>query len=183
MIRYLVFYFVSAIVLFLCLYLTNYYGSCSDDSDVADSGRKIDMVREAELVSYFCLSKRPPVIGEVSIPRAWESALHASIKVCDNTSEAGSSLPEASDKVEGLSTLNAGESIYAETEKERILVYRPKQSPEWFLVITKPLDTLKDALATSSHCGKTSMLLGSLFGALVLTLLARFTIGRVVTKS
>ena len=136
------------------------------------------MMREAELVSYFCLSKRPPVIGKVSIPRAWESALHASIQVFDNTGEVGSSFPELGDRADEFAKLTEGEGIYVESDEKGILAFRPKQSPEWFVVLAKPLDELEaiENAASGSSCKMGSIFLMSLLGALVVTLLARLTL-------
>lgn len=183
MIRYLVFFIVSTLILVLCSYLTIYCSSCSSDTEIDNAARKYDMVREAELVSHFCFSKKPPIIGQVSIPRAWETALNASIQVFDNSSETTSSFSELGERQERIGKLAAGESVYAESDKDRILVFRPKQSPDWYIVLSKPLSTLKESAATTSCIGAGGILIYSILGSLVLTVLARFIFGRTAAQA
>ena len=185
MIRYLIFYIASAFILCACLYWIYNCDACSDSPEAANSARKLELVRQAELVDYFCLSKRPPAIGQVTIPRAWEKVLNASINIFDNVGEACGSCSELSDRTAELAALTSGEGVYAQSEEDEILVYRPKQSPEWFLVISKPLSALK-AAENASPCSKgqtASIVILSLVGALVLTLLARFTVGGLPAKN
>jgi hypothetical protein len=185
MIRYLIFYIASALVILASFYSINLYNSCLSDADAQNPAFKADMTRDAELVDYFCLSKRPPVSGDAVIPSAWEKALHASIKIADNAGEACGSYPELSGRSDEISNLSAGEALYASTEKSHLLVYRPQKFTDWFLVISKPLGSMKTVngldASSSVNCGGRIFL--SLLGALILTLFAKFTIGKLSAQN
>jgi hypothetical protein len=179
MFRYFQFFIGCAIVLGACVYwpLAELQQNYEEETATGQLSKQV-LQREAELVAYFCLSDIPPVGGKATIPRAWEKALDSSVELRESTGEVSGSHDAFTSRVDELTNLQSGESIYGRTESEHILAYRPHESPNWYIVITKPLAALKftNVESETGHPLRTAVALG-LIGSLILTVMARFVIG------
>jgi hypothetical protein len=180
MIRYFQFYIASTFLLGALIYwpLANF-------EEQAEAGKSAEirsqdvLHREAKMVDYFCLSKIPPVSGKATIPKSWEKALQSTIDLRENAAEVTGTFPELSGMAKELNLLSAGEAVYSKSETRHVLAFRPKQSPNWFIVITKPLNGIQIA-ADGGDSGSDPLRTAisfALFGSLLLTIMAHFVMG------
>ncbi|MDD5088866.1 MAG: hypothetical protein PHI18_08725, partial [bacterium] len=131
------------------------------------------LLREANLVEYFCLSRIPPVIGRSSVPSEWETALKTTIRLRGNVGEIAAMSPEFKSRLEELRGLQPGQSLFTtsstESGRQNVLVYQPKTGGTTYLVL------MKSAAETARENG------GSCGGYLWLTLLIGIAGGLIVT--
>jgi hypothetical protein len=185
MFRYLQLFVINAIVVGACIYwpLSTYVHKAESSAFVQEAAMQV-LLREAKLVEYFCLSKIPPTIGEVNIPKVWEKALGSTISLRSSASEVGGLYEAFKEHAKELSKLSEGKAVYAQSKDRHYLAYIPSESPNWFIVIAKPGSALKSVIATPS-AGASPLLITVCFGlagALALTLIARFTMNRTAVR-
>jgi hypothetical protein len=180
MLRYLKLFCISAIVVGICVYwpLVIFAHKINSSSFTQEAAKQI-LLREAKLVEYFCLSKIPPTIGEVNIPKAWEKALNSAIAMKSSAGEVSGLYAAFRKHTDELSKLTKGKAVYEQSDGLHYLAYIPSESPNWFIVIAKPASALKLVIATP-NAGIFSPLLTAfifgLVGAVLITLTARFTL-------
>ncbi len=134
--------------------------------------------REAELVSYFCLSRIPPVISKAAIPAEWEKALGTKIRLREGAGEITSEAAELAARAADIQNLGIGESVAVTSgsgnQQQFWLVYRPAEARNQLLALSKSGATA----ARQLHQGKQASellfsLLAGLIAAIIIGIAAR----------
>lgn len=141
------------------------------------------LANEARLVDHFCLSRTPDG-GKANIPKSWEEALDANIRVRDTAGEVAADIGLPREQSERLTSLKAGKGMFHEDQRGQHYVLKSAQGSNWFVVLSKkPTGTL---LSTSTGAAKPSPLAMaialSLVGGGLMTLLARVAFGKPDSK-
>lgn len=132
------FWIASTLALFL-LVLWPLRQTPADSSSAGESG----LEKEAKLVDHFCLAKAPTG-GAVSVPKSWEEALEANIRVRDVAGEAASDIGLPRERSGEVASLRPGQGIYHADEKGEHYVLKSAQGSNWFVVLSKkPRGTIK----------------------------------------
>jgi hypothetical protein len=98
------------------------------------------LLREAELVEHFCLSRYAPAPGRATIPAEWEKVLGSQIRLRDGVGEIVSDAAELQSRAEEIRQLAPGQTLQHVTRsrpQQHVIVKRPIGAPNQFLFISK----------------------------------------------
>ncbi len=134
--------------------------------------------REAELVSYFCLSRIPPVISKATIPSEWERALGTKIRLREGAGEITSEAPELSARAADIQKLGIGESVAVTagsgSQRQFWLVYRPAEASNQLLALSKSEATATKQLRQGKEASELLLsLMAGLLAAVVVGIASR----------
>lgn len=174
--RYIKFWIASTIVLFLLALWPVGVISGRTTSHVSQGGL---LVREAQLVDEFCLSKAPNS-GRASNPRSWESVLGANIRIREAAGEAAADVGMPRDRAGEVSALKPGQGITLVNEKGTHYILKSAQGRDWYVVLSK--HDAGDDVFIGGNAGLSpspiAMALAlALLGGGLMTLLARVAFG------
>jgi hypothetical protein len=97
--------------------------------------------REAELVSYFCLSRIPPVYGTAAIPSEWEKALGSTVRLREGIGEVTREAPEFAERAGEIQNLKPGQSIALTSQaggsERHWIIFKPTMPGNQLLVVSK----------------------------------------------
>lgn len=134
--------------------------------------------REAELISYFCLSRIPPVYSKTTIPAEWEKALGTRIRLREGVGEITSEAGELAARAADIQNLGVGESVSVTSgsgnQKQFWLVYRPAEASNQLLVLSKSGATAAQQLHKGNRASELLLsLLAGLIAAIATGIAAR----------
>lgn len=137
------------------------------------------LASEARLVDHFCLTRTPDG-GKVNIPKSWEEALDANIRVRDTAGEAAADIGLPREQSERLTSLKAGNGMFHEDQRGHHYVLRSAQGSNWFVVLSqKPTGALMSSNAGAAKPSPLAMTLAlAMVGGGLMTLLARVAFGK-----
>lgn len=148
-------------------------------SRVAAAPAEQEFAEQARLVDYFCLGKLPSS-GKASIPKEWETALEADIRVRESAGEAAGDIGFPREQAERLTSLEPGEGLLHSDNKGYHYVLKSNQGRGGYIVLSKTPRS-GGVISPSGSAGPSPVAMAAAFAvvaAAILTLLARVAYGR-----
>ncbi|MBK6767109.1 MAG: hypothetical protein IPG71_12660 [bacterium] len=115
----------------------------------------------------------------MGVPRAWEEALNANIRVRDAAGEAATDIGLPRERAGEIQTLRPGQGLYHVDQTGKHFVLKSAQGSSWFVVLSKKAGGTFE-LPSGGGKGPSPLALAivvALIGGAIMTLLAKVAFG------